>query len=64
MLCYCSKFFGVKDPAPQQQTKLSFATKAPKKKEVVDEDGEGDVSAKENADPETGEFYSFVKFPG
>ncbi|PNY24697.1 DNA ligase [Tolypocladium capitatum] len=46
------KFFGVKGSPPPQQTKLSFATKAPKN-EVVDEDGEGDVSAKENADPET-----------
>lgn len=42
------KFFGAKGAPPQQQTKLSFSTKA--KKEEVDED----VSAKENADPVPG----------
>lgn len=45
------KFFGVKNPAPQQQTKLTFATKA-----RAVEGGDEDASAKENADPDHGEF--------
>ncbi|KAK0385819.1 hypothetical protein NLU13_6996 [Sarocladium strictum] len=57
------KFFGAKGAPPQQQSKLSFSTKADKKKEDpevkenedVKMDGsgsEGDVSAKENSDPQ------------
>lgn len=57
-----SKFFGAKNPAPQQQTKLAFATKAKNEEQddpVKNEDeGEGDVSAKENADPERGMYHS------
>ncbi|EFZ00964.2 DNA ligase (Polydeoxyribonucleotide synthase) [Metarhizium robertsii ARSEF 23] len=45
------KFFGVKNPAPQQQTKLTFATKA-----RAVEGGDEDASAKENTDPDHGEF--------
>ncbi|KID73143.1 DNA ligase, partial [Metarhizium brunneum ARSEF 3297] len=44
------KFFGVKNPAPQQQTKLTFATKA-----RAVEGGDEDASAKENTDPDNGE---------
>ncbi|KAG8415077.1 ATP-dependent DNA ligase Cdc17 [Metarhizium acridum] len=40
------KFFGAKNPAPQQQTKLTFATKA-----RAVEGGDEDASAKENTDP-------------
>lgn len=47
----CRKFFGVKNPAPQQQTKLTFATKA-----RAVEGGDEDASAKENTDPDHGEF--------
>ncbi|KJZ76076.1 DNA ligase 1 [Hirsutella minnesotensis 3608] len=46
------KFFGSKDDAPQQQTKLSFASKAKKKEPVANEDGGESVSSKENADPD------------
>jgi hypothetical protein len=58
----CRKFFGAKGAPPQQQSKLSFSTKADKKEEEVTEDedvkmeSEGDVSAKENSDPQKGEF--------
>ncbi|KID89195.1 DNA ligase [Metarhizium guizhouense ARSEF 977] len=45
------KFFGVKNPAPQQQTKLTFATKT-----RAVEGGDEDASAKENTDPDHGEF--------
>jgi len=55
-VCDYSKFFGAKGAPPQQQTKLSFASKAKPepKDEPVEGDGEGDVSAKENADPDKG----------
>ena len=73
MFCDCRKFFAVKDPAPQQQTKLSFATKAPKKEEAptkeavpkeedVEEDREGDSSTVKNADSELGELHSLLQF--
>ena len=52
------KFFGAKNATPQQQTKLSFATKA-RGRDNDDVNGDGDdanghTSAKENADPEQG----------
>lgn len=61
------KFFGAKGAPPQQQSKLSFSTKTDRKKkeeeeEVEESNGEvksesteeGDVSAKENSDPQKG----------
>lgn len=48
-----SKFFGTPGnarPAPQQQTKLSFATKA------TTSNGDGSSSSKENVSPEKGMF--------
>lgn len=44
------KFFGAKNPAPTQQTKLAFATRP------AVGDGDEDVSAKENTDPDQGMF--------
>jgi hypothetical protein len=55
---FCSKFFGAKGAAPQQQTKLSFATKTKTKTKVAEDederDTEDDASAKENTDPDQG----------
>ncbi|GAB0133723.1 hypothetical protein EsDP_00002120 [Epichloe bromicola] len=45
------KFFGAKNPPPQQQTKLAFATKSTPPVRTGDEE---DASAKENTDPEQG----------
>jgi hypothetical protein len=50
----CSKFFGAKGAAPQQQTKLSFATKAKVAEHEDERDTEDDASAKENTDPDQG----------
>jgi DNA ligase-1 len=55
------KFFGAKGQAPQQQTKLSFATKAATKKDDAADEGAEDVvmddgDTKENADPQKGEL--------
>lgn len=52
------KFFGAKNGPPQQQTKLSFSTKAKKddakKGELKKEDTEEDVTTKELSETEKG----------
>ena len=49
-----SKFFGAKNPAPQQQTKLSFTTKSTAASAPILDADEGDASTKENTDPDQG----------
>lgn len=46
----CSKFFGARSEGPARQSTLSFATKAGQN--GVEVEADGDVSAKENTDPE------------
>lgn len=50
LLTKCSKFFGAKPDGVQRQTKLAFGTRA---------NDEGEMSAKENDDPE-GMYTKFL----
>ncbi|KYK55837.1 DNA ligase [Drechmeria coniospora] len=63
------KYFGAQGPAPQRQMMLSFATKTKTEKrdetvETADEDGERDMSAKENTDPEKDSMKRPIKREG